>query len=65
MQWSVLMHCVISGYESQEQYKGSIDTTLPIYAEQNAHEILYNTQGSHRKGLLCSCSRKVTTLKAF
>lgn len=61
------MHCVISGYESQEQYKGSIDTTLvlPRYAEQNVHEILYNARGSHRKDLWCSCSRKVTTIKAF
>lgn len=61
------MHCVISGYESQKQYKGSIDTTLvlPMYAEQNVHEILSKTQRSHRRDLLCSCSRKVITVKAF
>lgn len=38
------MHSAITGYESQELYKDSIDTTpvFPVYTEQNVHEILYN-----------------------
>lgn len=37
MHWSVLMHCFISGYESQKQYKGSINAilVLPLYVKQN------------------------------
>lgn len=35
------MHRVISGYESQKQYKGSIKATLvlPLYVKQNVASV--------------------------
>lgn len=35
------MHCVISGYERQKQYKGSINAilVLPLYIKQNVASV--------------------------
>lgn len=61
--WSVLTRCAISGYESQKQYKGTINAVLvlSLYVRQNVASVYMQYFITHKEAIerIChACAEK-------